>query len=215
MRVLNSIEEADLSSFSKSASLPAAVGIWIGGPGCSLHIRGPCLIFSQVIGALPWVVNSASVATPAPAQSLQVQAVTPQLLLNAQGQVIATLAGSPLPQPVAVRKPNTPESPAKSEVPGLGVWVGAARRSCLSSLPLKSEERSHFPEGGLSECTHALPRETAPILSPAHHIHVSVPPEDREGHRGQRRWVASEQSRLASDYPRGEQNARKVLGGEF
>lgn len=96
------------------------MGIRIDGPGCSLHIWGPCLIFSQVIGALPWVVNSASVATPAPAQSLQVQAVTPQLLLNAQGQVIATLASSPLPQPVAVRKPNTPESPAKSEVPGLG-----------------------------------------------------------------------------------------------
>ncbi|XP_060244584.1 POU domain, class 6, transcription factor 1 isoform X2 [Meriones unguiculatus] len=69
----------------------------------------------QVIGAFPWVVNS-SVATAAPAQSLQVQAVTPQLLLNAQGQVIATLASSPLPQPMAVRKPNTPESPAKSEV---------------------------------------------------------------------------------------------------
>ncbi|XP_060244585.1 POU domain, class 6, transcription factor 1 isoform X3 [Meriones unguiculatus] len=68
-----------------------------------------------VIGAFPWVVNS-SVATAAPAQSLQVQAVTPQLLLNAQGQVIATLASSPLPQPMAVRKPNTPESPAKSEV---------------------------------------------------------------------------------------------------
>ncbi|XP_060051347.1 POU domain, class 6, transcription factor 1 [Erinaceus europaeus] len=70
----------------------------------------------QVIGTLPWVVNSASVATPAPAQSLQVQAVTPQLLLNAQGQVIATLASSPLPPPVTVRKPGTPESPAKSEV---------------------------------------------------------------------------------------------------
>ncbi|XP_058414231.1 POU domain, class 6, transcription factor 1 isoform X2 [Diceros bicornis minor] len=70
----------------------------------------------QVIGTLPWVVNSASVAAPAPAQSLQVQAVTPQLLLNAQGQVIATLASSPLPPPVAVRKPSTPETPAKSEV---------------------------------------------------------------------------------------------------
>ncbi|XP_049639607.1 POU domain, class 6, transcription factor 1 [Suncus etruscus] len=70
----------------------------------------------QVIGTLPWVVNSASVAAPAPAQSLQVQAVTPQLLLNAQGQVIATLASSPLPQPVAIRKPSTPESPVKSEV---------------------------------------------------------------------------------------------------
>lgn len=70
-------------------------------------------------------MNSASVAAPAPAQSLQVQAVTPQLLLNAQGQVIATLASSPLPPPVAVRKPSTPESPAKSEVPGLGWGVGA------------------------------------------------------------------------------------------
>uniref|UniRef100_A0A8D0MWJ5 POU domain protein n=1 Tax=Sus scrofa TaxID=9823 RepID=A0A8D0MWJ5_PIG len=70
----------------------------------------------QVIGALPWVVNSASVAAPAPAPSLQVQAVTPQLLLNAQGQVIATLASSTLTPPVAVRKPSTPESPAKSEV---------------------------------------------------------------------------------------------------
>uniref|UniRef100_G3U0L3 POU domain protein n=1 Tax=Loxodonta africana TaxID=9785 RepID=G3U0L3_LOXAF len=70
----------------------------------------------QVIGTLPWVVNSASVAAPAPAQSLQVQAVTPQLLLNAQGQVIATLASSPLPPPSTVRKPSTPESPAKSEV---------------------------------------------------------------------------------------------------
>ncbi|XP_075407783.1 POU domain, class 6, transcription factor 1 [Tenrec ecaudatus] len=71
----------------------------------------------QVIGTLPWVVNSTSVAAPAPAPSLQVQAVTPQLLLNAQGQVIATLASSPLPPPpAAVRKPSTPESPAKSEV---------------------------------------------------------------------------------------------------
>ncbi|XP_043302172.1 POU domain, class 6, transcription factor 1 isoform X3 [Cervus canadensis] len=84
-------------------------------PAC----RGSAVRFSptlRVIGTLPWVVNSASVAAPAPAQSLQVQAVTPQLLLNAQGQVIATLASSPLPPPVAVRKPSTPESPAKSEV---------------------------------------------------------------------------------------------------
>ncbi|KAH0510655.1 POU domain, class 6, transcription factor 1 [Microtus ochrogaster] len=74
-------------------------------------------ISSQILtNAQGQAMNSASVATPAPAQSLQVQAVTPQLLLNAQGQVIATLASSPLPQPMAVRKPNTPESPAKSEV---------------------------------------------------------------------------------------------------
>ena len=94
------------------------------GAGYCPHTEGPCLISSQVIGTLPWVVNSASVAAPAPAQSLQVQAVTPQLLLNAQGQVIATLASSPLPPPVAVRKPSTPESPAKSEVQGLGLGLG-------------------------------------------------------------------------------------------
>lgn len=104
--------------------------------------RGPCVVFSQVIGALPWVVNSASVAAPAPAPSLQVQAVTPQLLLNAQGQVIATLASSPLPPPVAVRKASTPESPAKSEVQGLGWgegrgWGGGrqARLSGVGCLP--------------------------------------------------------------------------------
>nr|XP_060618790.1 POU domain, class 6, transcription factor 1 isoform X1 [Anolis sagrei ordinatus] len=74
----------------------------------------------QVIGTLPWVVNPAAIATanPAalPAQSLQVQAVTPQLLLNAQGQVIATLASSTIPATAALRKPSTPESPAKTEV---------------------------------------------------------------------------------------------------
>ncbi|TKC52627.1 hypothetical protein EI555_004481, partial [Monodon monoceros] len=74
-------------------------------------------ISSQILtNAQGQAMNSASMAAPAPAQSLQVQAVTPQLLLNAQGQVIAALASSPLPSPVAVRKPSTPESPAKSEV---------------------------------------------------------------------------------------------------
>ncbi|XP_044299090.1 POU domain, class 6, transcription factor 1 isoform X1 [Varanus komodoensis] len=76
----------------------------------------------QVIGTLPWVVNPTGIATasatPAtlPTQNLQVQAVTPQLLLNAQGQVIATLASSTIQTAAAVRKPSTPESPAKSEV---------------------------------------------------------------------------------------------------
>uniref|UniRef100_G3TLG0 POU domain protein n=1 Tax=Loxodonta africana TaxID=9785 RepID=G3TLG0_LOXAF len=85
-------------------------------PGISSQILTNAQGQARVIGTLPWVVNSASVAAPAPAQSLQVQAVTPQLLLNAQGQVIATLASSPLPPPSTVRKPSTPESPAKSEV---------------------------------------------------------------------------------------------------
>lgn len=155
------------------------------------HTRGPYFIFSQVIGALPWVVNSASVATPAPAQSLQVQAVTPQLLLNAQGQVIATLASSPLPQPMAVRKPNTPESPAKSEVPGLGVWMGMGRGDYLAwLLPSETSGRTRH----LSKVRSSLPPTegllSSHILHPgkqhpfsAHQLpwHVSVPTEVRDG----------------------------------
>lgn len=150
-------------------------------------------------------MNSASVATPAPAQSLQVQAVTPQLLLNAQGQVIATLASSPLPQPMAVRKPNTPESPAKSEVPGLEVRMGMGRQYCVAWL-LPSEtsgrarrlsKRRSPPAEGLYEFTHTLPRETAPILWPLHTTTcVCV-------HGGQRGREMSEQSRLDADHPLG------------
>lgn len=77
--------------------------------------------FAQVIGTLPWVVNppGMAAASPAPAalpaQNLQVQTVTPQLLLNAQGQVIATLAGSAI-QAAAIKKTGTPEPPSKNEV---------------------------------------------------------------------------------------------------
>lgn len=53
-------------------------------------------ISPQVIGTLPLLVNPASLgggaATPTlPLHGLQVQAVTPQLLFNAQGQIVATL----------------------------------------------------------------------------------------------------------------------------
>lgn len=62
--------------------------------------------------------------------------MTPQLLLNAQGQVIATLASNPLPPPVAVRKPSMPESPAKSEVQGLGLGLGQTVLSGMRGLSL-------------------------------------------------------------------------------
>ncbi|KAG8509043.1 POU domain, class 6, transcription factor 1 [Galemys pyrenaicus] len=111
-------------------------------------------ISSQILtNAQGQAMNSASVAAPAPAQSLQVQAVTPQLLLNAQGQVIATLASSPLPPPVAVRKPSTPECPAKSEVqsiqptpaipqPGVVIAspVPAAKPSPSAPIPITCSE---------------------------------------------------------------------------
>lgn len=74
----------------------------------------------QVIGTLPWVLNSAGFTTNAaqatlPAQNVQVQAAaTPQLLLNAQGQVIATLANSAV-QPAPIRKQAAPEILMKAE----------------------------------------------------------------------------------------------------
>uniref|UniRef100_A0A3Q3JFP7 POU domain protein n=1 Tax=Monopterus albus TaxID=43700 RepID=A0A3Q3JFP7_MONAL len=84
----------------------------------------------QVIGTLPLLVNPASLAggaaTPAlplqGLQGLQVQTVTPQLLLNTQGQIIATVGNGPttvatspavLPKaaaPPALTKPNTQAS---------------------------------------------------------------------------------------------------------
>ncbi|XP_062893483.1 POU domain, class 6, transcription factor 1 isoform X2 [Mobula hypostoma] len=50
----------------------------------------------QVLGTLPLVMNPVTISTTStvtamPPQGLQVQAVTPQMLLNAQGQVIATV----------------------------------------------------------------------------------------------------------------------------
>lgn len=57
-------------------------------------------ICPQVIGTLPLLVNPASLgggaATPTlPLHGLQVQTVTPQLLFNAQGQIVATLGSGP------------------------------------------------------------------------------------------------------------------------
>ncbi|EPY75153.1 hypothetical protein CB1_001782006 [Camelus ferus] len=70
-----------------------------------------------VIGTLPWVVNSASVAAPAPAQSLQVQAVTPQLLLNAQGQVQPIQPTPAVPQPAVVIASPAPAAKPSASAP--------------------------------------------------------------------------------------------------
>uniref|UniRef100_A0A8C5P7H1 POU domain protein n=1 Tax=Leptobrachium leishanense TaxID=445787 RepID=A0A8C5P7H1_9ANUR len=72
----------------------------------------------QVIGTLPWLLNASGIAAGAAtaavsAQNL-VQAVVPQLLLNAHGQVIATFASNPI-QPPVIRKTASPEVPARTE----------------------------------------------------------------------------------------------------
>ncbi|XP_066528640.1 POU domain, class 6, transcription factor 1 [Hoplias malabaricus] len=66
----------------------------------------------QVIGTLPLLVNPASLAGAAaasalPGQGLQVQTVSPQLLLNSQGQIIATIGNS---QAAAAAAATTPTS---------------------------------------------------------------------------------------------------------
>ncbi|XP_015240847.1 PREDICTED: POU domain, class 6, transcription factor 1 isoform X1 [Cyprinodon variegatus] len=81
----------------------------------------------QVIGTLPLLVNPASLAGGAaastlPLQGLQLQTIAPQLLLNTQGQIIATVGNGPaavatsaavLPKttaPPTINRPNTQAS---------------------------------------------------------------------------------------------------------
>lgn len=57
------------------------------------------LPYLQMIGSLPVLVNPASLTGVSsthspPTQGLQVQTVAPQLLLNSQGQIIATIASN-------------------------------------------------------------------------------------------------------------------------
>ncbi|XP_038020122.1 POU domain, class 6, transcription factor 1 isoform X3 [Motacilla alba alba] len=120
-----------------------------------------------VIGTLPWVVAPPGVAAAAPAPaapSLQVTPVTPQLLLNAQGQVIATLAagtalaaGTPLaagttlatapPAPAPGKKNGPAEPPIKSEVQpiqpapaGVGTSPAAVTKVSPSPVPITCSE---------------------------------------------------------------------------
>lgn len=100
----------------------------------------------QVIGTLPWVVNSPGMAAagPAPAPSLHVQTVTPQLLLNAQGQVIATLAGSTLQAPGA-KKTGTPEPPARNEVQPIQPAPALAQPAVVIPNPAPAAKASSVP----------------------------------------------------------------------
>nr|XP_023660866.1 POU domain, class 6, transcription factor 1 isoform X3 [Paramormyrops kingsleyae] len=88
----------------------------------------------QVIGAVPLLVNPASLAggaaaSPLQAQGLQVQTMSPQLVLNAQGQIIATIGNGPVCTPTSasvIPKPSVPLSLAKSTSQGQVVTVTQA-----------------------------------------------------------------------------------------
>ncbi|XP_050162049.1 POU domain, class 6, transcription factor 1 [Myiozetetes cayanensis] len=73
---------------------------------------------TQVTPGVAQVTTGVAQVTPGVAQVTAVTAVTPQLLLNAQGQVIATLAtgGAALPPATPAKKSGPPETPVKSEV---------------------------------------------------------------------------------------------------
>ncbi|KAJ8358677.1 hypothetical protein SKAU_G00152020 [Synaphobranchus kaupii] len=83
----------------------------------------------QVIGTLPLLVNPVSLAGgPAaapvqPAQGLQVQNVAPQLVLNAQGQIISIGNGAAATAASAFPKPAVLTAPAKSNAQGPGAMV--------------------------------------------------------------------------------------------
>lgn len=78
-------------------------------------------VTAQVLGTLPLLVNPASLGSGAaaptlPLHGLQVQTVAPQLLLNAQGQIIATVGhgqASVVTSAAVVPKANAPATLTK------------------------------------------------------------------------------------------------------
>lgn len=83
-------------------------------------------ISPQVIGTLPLLVNPASLgggaATPAlPLHGLQVQAVTPQLLFNAQGQIVATLGNGSAAVATSAAAPPKAAAPSALSKPSAQV----------------------------------------------------------------------------------------------
>lgn len=90
---------------------------------CVFHHFKQCFLMLrfQVIGTLPLLVNPASLAggaaTPTlPLQGLQLQTVTPQLLLNTQGQIIATVGNGPaaaVTSAAVIPKPTAPPTLSK------------------------------------------------------------------------------------------------------
>ncbi|NXS96893.1 PO6F1 factor, partial [Jacana jacana] len=105
---------------------------------------------AQVIGTLPWVVNPPGIAATSPvpatlpAQNLQVQTVTPQLLFNAQGQVIATLAGSAIPA-ATIKKTATPDPPAKNEVQPIQPAPALSQPAVVVANPAPAAKASPVP----------------------------------------------------------------------
>lgn len=104
-------------------------------------------LYLQVIGTLPLLVNPASLAAGAatptlPLQGLQVQTVTPQLLLNTQGQIIATVGNGVAPVatsaavlPKAAAPPTLSKPITQVDLPGKVYSNNYHTLKCICSLP--------------------------------------------------------------------------------
>lgn len=114
---------------------------------------------SQLIGTLPLFVNPASLAggaaTPTlPLQGLQVQTVTPQLLLNTQGQIIAAVGNGPaavVTSAAALPKTSTAPTPNKASTQVGGRHLSERRLGKLELSPKVFLVRCLSFEGILSE----------------------------------------------------------------
>uniref|UniRef100_A0A8C7ZYP1 POU domain protein n=1 Tax=Oryzias sinensis TaxID=183150 RepID=A0A8C7ZYP1_9TELE len=117
------------------------------GPGMS-NVQIHFELMLQVIGTLPLLVNPGSLAGGAttstlPLQGLQVQAVTPQLLLNTQGQIIATVGnGPPSTQTVATHPSMAPIN--CGELAKVGQLVSKPQQTASSEEGINLEEIREF-----------------------------------------------------------------------
>ncbi|XP_054650228.1 POU domain, class 6, transcription factor 1 isoform X2 [Dunckerocampus dactyliophorus] len=101
----------------------------------------------QVIGTLPLLVNPASLAggaaTPAlPLQGLQVQTVTPQLLLNTQGQIIAAVGNGATAAALAASAAVLPKAAAPPAASKASPQATAASQSPVIIAPQPSVLKS-------------------------------------------------------------------------
>ncbi|XP_024147878.1 POU domain, class 6, transcription factor 1 isoform X2 [Oryzias melastigma] len=97
----------------------------------------------QVIGTLPLLVNPGSLAGGAaastlPLQGLQVQAVTPQLLLNTQGQIIAAVGNGPAAIPTSAAVLTKTAAPPALNKPSTQASVTTATQSPVVIAPQPS-----------------------------------------------------------------------------
>lgn len=130
----------------------------------------PCwlnLYLFQVIGTLPLLVNPASLAggatTPAlPTQGLQVQTVSPQLLVNAQGQIIATFGNGPAQVPTSSTVLSKPAAALTLTKPASQVLPTSSLPMCVGRV-LILDTKMDWHEGQL-RCSAQLSSVTKAIV---------------------------------------------------